>query len=132
MRFLSILILLLGIFIGNFSYAKCYDGKTYKGQVDNNQRHGYGLGKFQSKQKYLGSWRNNKIDGYGIYYLDVDSYYYGQFEKGDFAGYGVMIYANGKKKEGLWKNDSLVTATTLDDTILIYALDAAMKAGKYC
>ena len=109
-----------------------FSKSTYVGQYYNKQAHGYGLLKWENKHRYIGSWRNNKMDGYGIYYFDVGSYYYGQFEKGDFSGYGVMIYANGKKKEGLWKNDSFVTTTTLDDTILIYALDAARKAEKYC
>ena len=54
MRLLSILIFFIVIFIGNFSYAKCYDGKTYKGQVENNQAHGYGLAKWESKKKYIG------------------------------------------------------------------------------
>jgi len=53
MKLFAILIFFIVIFIGNFSYAKCYDGKDYKGQVENNQVHGYGLAKWESKIKNI-------------------------------------------------------------------------------
>ena len=135
----QLLILILLIFFSFSSNAKkfecktiSYSNATYFGQYYNNDIHGYGIYKWKKdKDRYVGSFKKGLKDGYGFYYWNTNSYYYGQWKDGKRTGYGVYVDIS-QKLEGLWKNGKLEKSMSLNSTILIYALDAVMKAEKYC
>jgi hypothetical protein len=97
---------------------------TYEGEKKDGQRYGYGVltGNFGS---YKGNFRLNKYHGDGILILNECGRFEGQFRMGDLHGhcetdssdgkfigeyvnnyprYGTMIYKDGTKYTGVWKN----------------------------
>lgn len=66
------------------------------------------LKKFCTGSSYLGQWSNMGIAGKGIYKFPHGVIYDGSFNKqGEFHGSGTLIYPNGQRVEGLWRNGRL-------------------------
>ena len=117
---------------------KFYDGKLkngayYKGQIKNNQPHGFGtytlpdgkkyVGEFQDGKmkgqgtltwpggsKYVGEWKDGKSNGQGTFTSPDGSKYVGEWKDGKRNGFGKTTFANGKIQEGFYDNDKFINA----------------------
>lgn len=112
------------------------NGDTYEGQLEHNQRHGYG--KFVSNDGYIyqGEWINGSMHGAGTIYYDNGDVFTGQFQdnskqrngrlayyqdksvyEGQFYdelpnGRGELTLSNGDKYEGSFRNGQKSSAGT--------------------
>ncbi|KAL1497734.1 hypothetical protein ABEB36_008641 [Hypothenemus hampei] len=63
---------------------------------------------FCTGSKYLGQWNKLGMAGKGIYKFPHGVIYDGYFnKKGEFHGAGILVYPNGQKIEGIWRNGRL-------------------------
>lgn len=83
---------------GKYMILLCEDGK-YAGEVENNQRHGFGEILMKNGDSYYGEWKNDKFHGLGSY-LSKDSTYYGDWKNGLQEGFGTIQYNDGSYFEG--------------------------------
>ncbi|ERL91038.1 uncharacterized protein LOC109538233 [Dendroctonus ponderosae] len=66
------------------------------------------LKRFCTGSKYLGQWSKLGIAGKGIYKYPHGVIYDGYFNRnGEFHGTGILVYPNGQKIEGIWRNGKL-------------------------
>ncbi len=100
-------------------------GATYKGQMSEDKKHGFGeivysngemyegyweedlqsgLGRFFyiDGNVYDGRWRRGKFNGQGRFYYSHDEFYEGRFHDGELHGVGKHHYPNGDYFEGSW------------------------------
>lgn len=72
------------------------NGDTYEGQLEHNQRHGYG--KFVSNDGYIyqGEWLNDSMHGSGTMYYDTGDIYNGRFQDNIRRGHGRTVYYKSK------------------------------------
>ena len=100
-------------------------GATYKGQMRDGKKHGFGeivycngemyegyweedlqsgLGRFfyVDGNVFDGCWRRGKFDGLGRLYYSLDEFYEGRFSEGELHGVGKHYYSNGDYFEGSW------------------------------
>ena len=87
------------------------DGSKYVGEWRNNKRHGQGTYTWDRGRsyKYVGEWRNGKRHGHGTFTpgplsIFAGDKYVGEWRNNKRHGQGTFTYANGRKKEGIWKN----------------------------
>ena len=87
------------------------DGSKYLGEWRNNKRHGQGTYTWDRGRsyKYVGEWRNGKRHGHGTFTpgplsIFAGDKYVGEWRNNKRHGQGTFTYANGRKKEGIWKN----------------------------
>ena len=85
------------------------DKDKYAGYFADGQKNGKGtLTILKHGDVYEGTFVNGNIDGFGTYY---DGYsqakYTGNFKVGSRNGKGVMVWPDGAKMEGNWKNDEI-------------------------
>jgi len=74
--------------VGMITYL---NGDTYEGQLEHNQRHGYG--KFVSNDGYIyqGEWLNGSMHGAGTIYYDNGDIFNGQFKDNIRQGQGRLV-----------------------------------------
>ena len=105
-------------FIGIFENGNKKSGKeifknkcVFEGEYENNI---FKEGKFiyESRNIYEGNFKNNKRDGKGSFTLKKNGkkkeIYEGNWKENEKHGEGVIIYPNGNKFEGFWKNGKLI------------------------
>lgn len=64
---------------------------TYKGQIVNGKRHGYGECLYDAGPHYKGNWLHDRCHGDGIF-IDNDSRYSGQWRMGRKHGFGEEVW----------------------------------------
>ena len=86
-------------------YYNFKEKKYYKGEFEDNKRHGYGKYYVNYKLKYEGEFKDDEYDGEGTIYYKDGSYYTGKFTQGKKNGEG-KIYAqdNSIIEEGEFEN----------------------------
>ena len=93
---------------GTYIWAKT--GTKYVGEYKDGKRNGWGIFTFGpvSKgpgNKYVGQLRNGKYHGHGIFtFSKTGNKYVGQFRNGKYHGQGTYTFADGRSKEGIWKD----------------------------
>ena len=76
----------------------------YNGSLDeNNQRHGYGVEVFTTRDVYIGQYRNGRFNGTGRLCYQ-GRYYEGTFRNDVLHGFGTCQYRNGSVYQGYWQN----------------------------
>jgi serine/threonine protein kinase len=107
--FVIILFLSVAFITGGFGQNRyvAADGGAYRGDLLNEQRHGYGEHVFTDGSSYSGSWINDKMHGTGIMTFTDGSFYEGEFKAGLRHGDGILTYANGGTYTGQWLNDKM-------------------------
>lgn len=81
------------------------NGDRFKGNYEDNARHGYGFYVFRNGARYDGTYKNGKRDGYGLMVYPDGSIYAGEWQANNRHGFGLYIYANGDRYEGEWENN---------------------------
>ena len=71
---------------------------TYKGEIENDKRHGKGEMYFDNGNIYSGEWKDDEFHGNGIYKNQTDSYE-GIWSRGQLMK-GKMIFCSGERYEG--------------------------------
>jgi hypothetical protein len=107
-------------------YPQASEYESYTGQIQNGQRHGYGVlkwkngrsysGKFQNDEReglgklvdqsgnyYEGSFKNDTPTGLGMWKQTDGTVYTGYFYKGIKDGFGVQTWPDGQRYDGEWK-----------------------------
>ena len=79
-------------------------GEMYEGYWEDNQRSGRGRYFYLDGTVFDGLWSNGVYSGKGRFYFSRDEYYDGNFENGLKNGLGKMQFENGDYYEGNWKN----------------------------
>lgn len=82
------------------------NGDRYRGQYQNNLRHGAGTLLFKNGDKYEGEFENGMQHGFGTHWVNKDGklrmQYRGGFGYGKRQGQGILAYQDGGKYEGEW------------------------------
>ncbi len=111
---------------------------TYEGEVTDGQPDGYGVWTGHDQSRYSGFWTNGKqcgngkyvckdstycggfkdgkFSGYGILYIGDSVVYSGQWSAGRRQGHGQIVDVHGRKIEGVWNVDTLVSGERVDST----------------
>ncbi|XP_036913730.1 radial spoke head 10 homolog B2-like isoform X2 [Sturnira hondurensis] len=92
----------------NLSMHTWPDGSTYKGEVVNGKRNGFGV--FQCVTQpvsYVGQWCQGKRHGMGCIYYDREgtSSYEGTWDHNVRKGWGIRRYKSGNVYEGQWDDN---------------------------
>ncbi len=82
-----------------------FSGDIYKGEFQENKRHGFGTYTFLDGEIYTGDWKNNVRDGFGTNTFKSGEKYIGEYKKDLRDGFGTNYFANGEIYEGYWRND---------------------------
>ncbi|XP_074030354.1 uncharacterized protein isoform X2 [Leptinotarsa decemlineata] len=87
------------------------------------------LQQFCTGSRYLGEWNALGFSGDGIYRYPHGVIYEGEFNKnGLFHGLGTLLYPNGQRLQGMWKNGRLE-----EDQTYIFACNEVFDENfKYC
>ena len=89
--------------------TKNYDsGAVYCGQMEGDQRHGYGTYTYYNGNTYVGEFKNGERDGNGTYtYTYGIQKYVGEWTYGNKHGQGTYINADGTiYHSGEWENNA--------------------------
>ncbi|XP_053512960.1 radial spoke head 10 homolog B isoform X2 [Artibeus jamaicensis] len=92
----------------NLSMHTWPDGSTYKGEVVNGKRNGFGVFKCITQPvSYIGQWCQGKRHGMGCIYYDREgiSSYEGTWDHNVRKGWGIRRYKSGNVYEGQWDNN---------------------------
>ncbi|XP_045676052.1 radial spoke head 10 homolog B-like isoform X3 [Phyllostomus hastatus] len=92
----------------NLSVHTWPDGSTYKGEVVNGKRNGFGVFKCVTQpMSYIGQWCQGKRHGMGCIYYDREgaSSYEGSWDHNVRKGWGVRRYKSGNVYEGQWDDN---------------------------
>ncbi|KAM5301962.1 radial spoke head 10 homolog B isoform 2-T3 [Glossophaga mutica] len=84
------------------------DGSTYKGEVVNGKRNGFGVFKCVTQPvSYIGQWCQGKRHGTGCIYYNREgtSSYEGNWDHNVRKGWGIRRYKSGNVYEGQWDNN---------------------------
>jgi hypothetical protein len=83
-------------------------GTVYKGEWQNNKKHGYGIQVWANGNKYEGDWSRGFREGHGVFWVKknkkLQKQYAGNWKRGLKDGLGVFFYGNGDRYEGNWGN----------------------------
>ncbi len=111
---------------------------TYEGEVSDGKPDGYGVWTGKDQSRYSGFWSEGKRSGNGTY-IWKNRTYRGGFKEGKFSGYGELtigdsvaysgqwsagrrqgrgyiVDAQGRRIEGVWNVDTLVSGVRTDST----------------
>lgn len=87
---------------------KWQTGTTYKGEWQNNKKHGYGIQVWANGNKYEGDWAYGLREGHGVFWTKkggkLKKTYAGNWMKGHKDGLGVQFFDDGSRYEGNWQN----------------------------
>ncbi|KAF6082824.1 hypothetical protein HJG60_016695 [Phyllostomus discolor] len=92
----------------NLSMHTWPDGSTYKGEVVNGKRNGFGVFKCVTQPvSYIGQWCQGRRHGMGCIYYDREgtSSYEGTWDHNVRKGWGVRRYKSGNVYEGQWDDN---------------------------
>ncbi|KAI6654111.1 Ankyrin repeat and MYND domain-containing protein 1-like isoform X9 [Oopsacas minuta] len=81
------------------------DGSSYRGDMKNELRHGYGVHIWNNGERYEGEYVEDKREGEGTYYWPSGARYVGGFVGNKKYGKGVMYLESGNRFEGNYSND---------------------------
>ncbi len=81
------------------------NGDSYKGEVFNDQFHGYGEYFWADGSTYKGQWKNGMYHGYGTYTWPDSANHSGLWENDNRHGQGKYTWEDGATFEGSWFND---------------------------
>ena len=84
------------------------NGDKYIGELEDNQKHGYGILYYNNHENYIryeGFWKNNKKYSKGTMIYKDGSTYIGHWNNDMREGEGVIYYENGEKFCGHFKED---------------------------
>jgi hypothetical protein len=115
----AILILVIGLFWCNASFAECIegnckngqgtytwtDGAKYVGEFKDGKFHGQGTFTFPDGRKYVGEYKDGSPHGQGTFTFPDGDKYVGEFKDGKFHGQGTYTFPNGDKYVGEFKDD---------------------------
>eukprot|EP00466_Bigelowiella_natans_P009427 jgi/Bigna1/79142/fgenesh1_pg.60_\ len=83
-------------------------GPVYKGEWQDNKKHGFGTQVWAKGNKYEGQWIEGFRHGRGTFWVKsgkkLRKQYTGNWSKGLKHGLGVFFYKNGDRYEGEWNN----------------------------
>lgn len=83
-------------------------GTVYKGEWQNNKKHGYGIQVWANGNKYEGDWARGFREGHGVFWVKLNGKlrkeYAGNWKRGLKDGLGVLFYRNSDRYEGNWKD----------------------------
>ena len=108
-----------------------YSNGTYRGELSNGKKHGFGTMTFKSGNVYEGDWKNDVISGKGKYTFASGHIYEGEFSSGKRNGTGKMTYPNGNVYEGEWKDNDRHGYGTIAFTNGEY-YEGNWKDNQYC
>ena len=94
---------------GKLVYEETSHIEFYEGQWEADQKAGFGVMQFRNGNYYEGQWLNDKIHGNGVYtFAETSSAasYEGAFAEGKRNGKGTMHYRDGSVYSGEWLNDN--------------------------
>lgn len=83
-------------------------GGSYKGEWKNNLPEGKGVYTYGNGEKYEGQLNQGKREGYGKYFYEDHSTYEGQWKENEREGQGTLVSMDGKRSNGIWKDDQLI------------------------
>ena len=87
-----------------------FSGDTYKGEFQENKRHGFGTNTFKNGEKYIGEFKNGFRGGFGSYYFTNGEVYEGYWRNDQKNGLGVTLFADeykGDKYIGYHHNNDM-------------------------
>ena len=94
-----LLVLLVGLFWCNTSFAECIAGDCEDGQ---------GTYTYSNGDKYVGKYKDDKRNGQGIYTFPNGNQYAGEYKDDKKNGQGTFTFPNGEKYTGEFKDDKFV------------------------
>ena len=74
-------------------------------------------GRFKG-DKYIGEFKDGRGHGQGTYIWVYEDKYVGEFRDGVAHGNGILIFADGRVKEGVWEKGRFVFAKKLTPTLV--------------
>lgn len=81
-------------------------GNVYRGEWQNNKKHGFGNQVWSKGDKYEGDWLNGKRDGHGVFWVKkgkkMIKQYAGRWKNDKKWGLGVFFYEDRSRYEGNW------------------------------
>jgi len=84
-------------------------GSVYRGEWENNQRHGNGTFEWNDGMRYEGEFVNDKREGQGTYFWPSGERYEGEWRNSKRNGYGTLYDPDGNIQfEGNWIDDKPV------------------------
>jgi hypothetical protein len=84
-------------------------GSVYRGEWENNQRHGNGTFEWNDGMRYEGEFVNDKREGQGTYFWPSGERYEGEWRNSKRNGYGTLYDPDGNIQfEGNWVDDKPV------------------------
>ncbi len=110
-------------------YHNCFgtytsaSGSKYVGEFRDNKRHGQGTYTYADGSEYVGGYSYDKKHGRGTYtYGSLTQWagdrYAGEFRNGNPNGQGTYTFADGRVKEGIWKNGKFQYARKVTPTVI--------------
>lgn len=89
-------------------YRVAYNnGDVYEGDMEHNQKNGWGVYSYASGEKYDGFFVEDEIHGFGKYRFLSGAEYDGEWFEGTKNGPGTLTYVNGDKYVGSFKDDHM-------------------------
>lgn len=104
------------------------NGGKYIGNLVEDKMTGFGV-LFQGADLYIGDFKDGKPDGILNQYKNNHIYYSGAWQNGLFNGDGILYKEDGKKSEGIWRDNKL-TYTFVDIDLLQGHYTGYIKDGK--
>lgn len=81
------------------------NGSTYRGQVVDGQKHGWGALLLPDGTRYEAEWRNDKRHGEGTELCPDGTHFAGNYANGLRSGHGVMTWPEGSRYTGQFEHD---------------------------
>ncbi len=89
------------------------NGDKYVGEFRDDKRNGAGTYISADGNRYAGEFKDGAMHGRGSYRFANGDVYVGEFRNNDFHGPGILTTHDGKREEGIWENDRLVSETEI-------------------
>ena len=84
------------------------NGDSYTGEWKDNLMHGKGVSTWSDGSKYSGEYRNHKRHGKGDFAYGNGDHYIGDFINDMRNGQGTYTWADGRVREGMWRDSVFV------------------------
>ena len=85
------------VYVSEYVYP---NGSVFRGQMREEDRHGFGIQIWPDGAKYVGYWSQNQAQGKGTFWHAEGDVYEGEFKDDKANGYGVYTHVNGSRYEG--------------------------------
>ncbi|CAI2366353.1 unnamed protein product [Moneuplotes crassus] len=83
---------------------KIFNKAIYRGELQDNKRHGRGCMTYQNGRVYEGFWYADKRHGDGYEKYSNNNFYQGQFKQGRAHGKGLYSWVTGETYDGNWED----------------------------